>query len=140
MSVVFMVRKIKSKKRKYYSQRTFGRGNKKHGRGKGEKGGKGKAGVKKQSWLKTIKTVGTKKPKGFGKRKRKAPTLNLKQISEMARSNRLKKEGEFYVVNMPGTKILANGTINFKLKITAKKFSKKAIERIKAAGGIIGGK
>ncbi|MFA4946570.1 MAG: uL15m family ribosomal protein [Candidatus Micrarchaeia archaeon] len=127
-----MTVRIKSRKRKLYGNRTFGGGNKKNRRGKGCKGGKGRAGWHKHKWLLTIKNGENKNQKrGFHSVRARLETISLAEISRGI----AKGEYKSGVAEFRGCKVLSNGSLSAKLTIKATAFSKIALEKIKAAGG-----
>ena len=112
-----MARRISSKKRKHLGNRTYGGGNTKNRRGKGNRGGVGRAGFHKHKWLHTIKFEGTCQKdrgiKGFFNPTRE----NLKEISLRELNGRI-AAGEFkpdsqgvYSINLEGFKILSSGSV-----------------------------
>jgi len=115
---------------------THGRGFKKKARGKGHRGGVGMAGTGKRADQK--KSLAIKISKNyFGRDKtlRKKETKKLEVINLSAIQNKLKKSQT--EINLSGYKILANGEIKSKVKITAASASKSAIDKVKKAGGDI---
>ena len=141
---------MKVKKRKKVSRMrgrgmgTHGRGARKKGKGKGHKGGKGMAGSGKRADHK--KTLITKLygKRYFGKqgitskrtKKKKENKINLEQI-ELNLEKYGKKEGECWIIELNGYKILGKGEVKNKLKIFAKSASESAIKKVKKAGGEI---
>ena len=121
-----MVRRIASRKSKHLGNRTFGGGNTKNRRGKGCRGGKGRAGYHKHKWLQTIK-LGLHKPpkKGFKSGRRKLAEVTLAKIEAMP-------EQEILLRNV---KVLSNGNLTRSVKVHAAAFTAKAKEKIEAAGG-----
>ena len=136
-----MARRIKSKKRKYLGNRSYGRGNTKNGRGKGTRGGVGRAGYHKHKWLKTIKE-GLNKSRRHGFVNRNSESAGMDEITLTALQKQLdagkfKKEadGKFLVALSVYTKVLSNGTLTSPVKISAGAFSEKAKAKIAKAGG-----
>ncbi|MFH1779964.1 MAG: uL15m family ribosomal protein [Candidatus Micrarchaeota archaeon] len=133
-----MAKRIKTRKRKHYANRTFGGGNTKNRRGKGNKGGVGNAGARKHHWLRTIKTVGTnKKNKGLSgfnnPNAKNLKEISLKQLDCLLEKGVLKPENN--ELTLKKTKVLSNGTLKHKLKvIKATSFTKKTIEKLNALG------
>lgn len=133
-----MARRIKSRKRKHYGNRTFGGGNTKNRRGKGNKGGKGHAGYHKHKWLHTIKFEGTKSKKiGFRNPTSKVIIVtSLKELNnEIAKGKWAKDASGVFQINLGHSKVLGNGSIDFKANVSAGAFSKNAKEKIEKAGG-----
>jgi large subunit ribosomal protein L15 len=142
------VRKQK-KVRKLRGSRTHSWGHPKKHRGSGSRGGVGKAGVgKKGSHKKTYYYnlgegfVGYKKGFTNPTKNNSVMAINLETIeNNIPRyiEQKIATESKGIVeldLNQTGyNKVLGSGTIRAKLKIKAKSFSAKAIEKIKAAGG-----
>ncbi|GAG04519.1 unnamed protein product, partial [marine sediment metagenome] len=62
------------------------------------------------------------------------------KIDSLVLTNKASKSGTTYSINMSDIniqKILGRGEINKKINITVKKASKKAVEKVEAAGGKI---
>lgn len=132
------VRHRKRSRHKYPGTRRWGRGNIKHGRGKGSRGGKGFAGSSKHKWIQVI----TKHPGHFGResmkslKRGKRKALNLWQINMMALSGKFgAPEGGKYSADLSGYKVLGSGIITVAAKIRADAFSARAAEKIAKAGG-----
>ena len=126
-----MVVRIKSRKSKHLGNRTYGGGNKKNRRGKGCRGGKGRAGWNTHKWLLTIKNNEHKRRKrGFASVRAKPATINLTQLSKRIQEGDYKEE-----IVLKKTKVLSNGDYNHKIKVRAFGFTAKAREKIEAAGG-----
>ncbi len=139
-----MARRIKSRKRKrYLGNRSFGGGNAKNRRGKGNRGGVGRAGFHKHKWLHTIKFEGTSQrergDKGFFNPTRKTVNeISLKQLEEKIAAGEFKPDAQgVYSINLEGFKVLSSGRVTVKLAVRASGFSKKAVEKITAAGGTV---
>ncbi len=134
-----MARRIKSRIFKHRGNRTHGGGNMKNRRGKGNKGGKGRAGYHKHRRMHFIKLEGsTKRDRGlhgFVNPSRKIyATLSLTQLSAKL-ATFSKNEAGVHQVLLPHTKILSSGVLSAKADIKAYAFSAKAKEKIEAAGG-----
>ncbi len=116
---------------KYRGTTYHGAGHRKKRRGAGSRGGRGRAGsgkrgkAKKQSWEPLGK-------KGFSGRNSKLKTINVSALSNLAAG----KE-EIDLTALKYDKLLGTGNIKTKLNVKVNKFSKKAEEKIKAAGGSI---
>ena len=115
---------------KYRGTTYHGAGHRKKRRGAGNRGGRGRAGsgkrgkAKKQSWEPLGK-------KGFhGRKQPKTNTINVSALNEMGKE-------EIDLTEMGYTKLLGTGSIKQKVKVIVNQFSKKAEEKIKAAGGEI---
>ncbi len=121
-----MVVRKEKRLRKFLGTRHLGFGNIKNARGKGDRGGVGKAGIRKHkfTWV-TAKAPELIRSKGFVRwRARKLNTITLKEINAMGQEK----------LEFPGYKVLSNGSIG-KVVIKASAFTKKAEEKIKASGG-----
>lgn len=116
------VRKLRGNKTGY--------GHKKKHRGGGNRGGRGNAGMSKHKLSYAVKhgldTPNRRKTQSFSK---KTETLSLNQVEYIAL-----KQGKSEV-DLKEYKILGSGRITKPLKITALKFSRKALEKIEKAGG-----
>lgn len=122
------------KTKKFRGSMTHGRG-KKGGRGAGLRGGRGNAGLLKHRYMYMIKNMpehyigkhGFKRPQ---KVINKDKTINIGILEERFPNKKtinLEKEGY--------DKLLGGGKVQKNLKITVKKASSKAIEKIKAQNG-----
>lgn len=117
---------------KYRGTTYHGGGHRKKRRGAGSRGGRGRAGsgkrgkAKKQSWEPLGK-------KGFhGRKKAKSNTINVSALNDLAQG----KE-EINLTTLGYTKLLGTGNLNIKVNIIVTQFSKKAEEKIIAAGGTV---
>lgn len=132
-----MARRIRSRKSKHLGNRTFGAGNTKNRRGKGNKGGKGNAGFHKHKWLRTIK-LGLHKPgkPGFHSRYEKPSEYTLAQISRQISLGKWQKQGEKFSVDLGRkSKVISTGSLDYPALVSAGAFSKQAAEKIRSAGG-----
>lgn len=127
---------------KKLGQRTRGHGDTKNMRGSGTRGGKGLAGSHKHKWTKYYKKFGTEEKQILSRKIVNA--INIDQLVEMLpgllADGRASKEAGMVVVD--GTKIgfqklLSRGEISEKIIVREMKASKKAVEKIKKAGGKI---
>ena len=132
-----MPRRFKKKVSKIRGTRTCSRGNSKKGRGKGNRGGVGRAGMNKHKWTYMIKyeeniihRSGFKNPGN----PKSYDTINVFMLDNMARHNKLKKQDDKYVFEFKG-KILGAGEITVPVNVKALKATDKAIKKIKSAGG-----
>ncbi len=137
-----MVVRRRKKVRKQRGSRTYGWGSQKKHRGKGSKGGKGKAGMHKHKWTYTVKY----EPDHFGKRGFKRPiknvvkAINLSEIEKLVSKNPevVKKENGSQIIDLTKLgyeKVLGKGKISKPYVIIARKFSEKAKQKIEAVGG-----
>ena len=124
--------------------RTCGRGSRKKGRGSGQRGGVGMAGTGKKSsqkliWLKKYMPdyLGKRGFKSVPQRKQTKLILSLNVGDIDRRLVAFEKEGllKGKELNLEGYKVLGEGELKEKLKITASKFSQSAKEKISKAGG-----
>ena len=134
--------KKRTKVSRHRGSHTHSSGAKKKARGSGHRGGVGMAGTGKRADQK-------KAPKGyFGKSKtfrKKLPVKlkvrNLFQISRnifsMVKKGIAKQEKTHYEIKLDGYKILSEGDLTIKAKISASSASKTATEKVKKAGGEI---
>lgn len=132
--------------RKKIGSRSCGKGHHRTTRGKGRRGGKGKAGLCKARWTWIIKydknhfgDRGFKLPEEV---KRSYNTINLHEIEEKLNyfiSNGFaKKAGNIYEIDLLKAgyhKVLGSGRITKAMKIRAVEFSEKAKQKISASGG-----
>ena len=131
--------------------KTHGWGAKKKHRGKGHQGGAGNAGSGKRADSK--KPSYWKDPLYFGKHgfisktpKVKIKALNVSylelHLNQLIKSNIIKKEGALYAVELEKlgyNKLLGDGKVLMKFRITAPYASKSAREKVKEAGGEVVG-
>ncbi len=129
----------RKKSNKLRGSRTHGWGSPKKHRGAGSRGGVGNAGAGKKGQQQMIKkhktgerigSYGFKRPPAILNNPR---TINLCDIEKLAEKGKPKTEIDMSKLGYD--KILGKGKLTAKLKITAKQFSKNAIEKIKKAGG-----
>ncbi len=126
-----MVKKITKQRGK----RTHGWGSQKKHRGGGSQGGKGRGGVSKHKrlWLwKKGEKLGKKGFKSLQQRglKKAERSINLRDIDKLA--------GDMKEINMMDhgyERVIGSGEIKKPLKIKARHFSAKAIDKITKAGG-----
>lgn len=136
-----MARRIRSRKFRHRGNRTHGSGNKKNRRGKGNKGGVGRAGYHKHRRMHFIKLEGsTKRDKGLhgftNPAKKVYATVSLGQLQKSIDKFPKNDQGVYQVV-IPRTKVLSGGQLSAKAHVTAYGFSAKAKEKIENAGGTI---
>ena len=136
-----MVVRKRKKKHKLRGHRTFGAGDTKNRRGGGTRGGRGRGGSKKHKFTKYWKTFGMKKTL---KPKNKQPTFNIAELEAKlpqweAEKKIAKEKGVFGIdgVQLGIGKVLGGGKLSVKLAVKNVKVSKKAKERIEAAGGTV---
>ena len=141
---------VVNKRKKFSRQRgrhTHGWGSKKKHRGSGNRGGKGMAGTGKRA--DSIKTMIWKDADFFGKRgfkfrgvQEKINAINIDDLQDkldnLLKDKLISKEGNIYIIDLAKigyNKLLGNGNVACKLKVTVKHASAKAVEKIKSAGG-----
>ncbi len=131
-----MKTKKRTKSSRFRGTHTHGRGGKKKARGSGHQGGVGMSGTGKRADQKKtlILNLGGKKYFGKSKTLRKKKVIKLKAINLKDLESRFRDKKE---INLKGYKVLGDGEITEKLKITASAVSKSAMEKIKKAGGEI---
>lgn len=124
----------KSLKKRGHREQGYG-GHKKH-RGKGSRGGRGNANLHKHKWSYTVKY----EPDHYGKR-------GFKQPVAASKSRRIRAVNVGLLVMLAGgknrvelkdfgyNKVLGTGKIDVPIEVVAESFSKKAVEKIEAAGG-----
>lgn len=142
--VVHRIKKVRKQRR----SRTHGWGSPKKHRGAGSRGGRGNAGSGKKGQQKRTKLFN--EGIRIGKHGFKRPIAAVhrdvitnindieKKLQEYVKSGAAKKSKDGFDVDaskLGYTKVLGDGKISTKMIITAKSFSKKAIEKIEALGG-----
>ncbi len=133
-----MVRQ-KKRNRKFNGSRNHGKGNTKNRRGKGGKGGWGRAGMHKHRF--TYMTVYERGMMAHGgrfgfspARLSKLETVNLYEIEQLAAAGKLQKRDGKDCFEFEG-KVLGTGSISRPVAVKAMAFSSGAERKIKAAGG-----
>ncbi len=138
-----MARRIKSKKRKYYGNRSFGGGNAKNRRGKGSRGGVGRAGYHKHKRMQYLVNEGTSTtaPGFVNVSRRNVCEYGLNDITKQIEKGILKQKGGIYEADLrirkKRVKLLGNGGMNYKVNVIVDTFSNSAKEKIENAGGKI---
>ena len=142
-----MVVRRRSKKSRMRASTTHGWGSRKKHRGAGNRGGRGMAGTGKRA--DSIKPSIWKDTKYFGNygfkrnvRQRKINAINIvdleKNLDSYFENKLVSKDKDVYVVDLGKLgfqKLLGDGKVTKRLKITAEFASNKAVEKIKKAGG-----
>ncbi|MCX8175066.1 MAG: 50S ribosomal protein L15 [Candidatus Micrarchaeota archaeon] len=128
--------RAKKRNRKFLGSRSHGKGNAKNRRGKGNKGGWGRAGMHKHRFT----YITAYEPDFFGVhgfspvRRKRMRTINLWEIEQLARKGKLEvREGKPYF-EFDG-KVLGCGSISTPVCIKALAFSSGAKAKIEKAGG-----
>ncbi len=125
-----MVVRKEKRNRKYHGTRSWGVGNIKNARGAGDRGGVGVGRRKHRFTYFTAKAPWMIGRKGFTKwRPGKLVAITLTEVNSMA------KRSSNPVLELPGRKVLSNGTLERGITVKAAAFSKKAAEKIKEAHG-----
>ncbi|MBI2448976.1 uL15 family ribosomal protein [Candidatus Pacearchaeota archaeon] len=140
--------KMKLKKRRKSARmrgsRTHGWAMKKH-KGKGNVGGKGRAGSGKRASQKKTQILNLKE-KYFGKKGMKAKRKIIKiinvgdienNIDKMIAKGKAKRAGDGIEINLPDYKILGDGELSLKLIVHAHAVSSSAKEKIERRGGSV---
>ena len=138
--VFHMVNRKGKRNRKFNGTRNHGKGNAKNRRGKGGKGGWGRAGMHKHRF-----TYVTRYERhwmhhggrfGFANQNAHAelPVINLYEIDQLARSGKVEKREGKLTFDFEG-KVLGTGSITVPITVRALAFSEKAKEKLKACGG-----
>jgi len=127
-----MVIRKKKKVLKFRGHRSYGYGSHKSHRGGGSRGGRGKAGGHKHKWSHTVKYD----PDRYGKHGFKSKTRkNIKAVNVSMLEKLAAGKKNIDLTKLGYNKVLGNGTISAGIEVTAQMFSKKAVEKIEAAGG-----
>ena len=132
--------RLGKRNRKFNGTRNHGKGNAKNRRGKGGKGGWGRAGTHKHRF-----TYITRYERhwmshggryGFANQNAGAelPVINLYEIDQLARSGKVEKQDGKLTFDFEG-KVLGTGSITMPIVVRALAFSEKAKEKLKACGG-----
>ncbi|MAG50177.1 50S ribosomal protein L15 [archaeon] len=137
-----MQNKVK-KVRKFRGSHTHGYGSKKKHRGAGSRGGRGMAGSGKRADQKKPSILKKHGKKYFGRYgfrslKKSVKAVNIEYLEKLVKENLVKKEGDTFLVDLGKLgygKLLSLGKVTQKFKVLVKSASKKAVEKIKKAGG-----
>lgn len=136
-----MAKRQRRKKNTLRGHRTHGGGNKKNRRGKGVRGGVGKAGSHKHKFSKYYTEFGVKQTL---KPKPKQWSVNIdfihSKLEHWVTSGKVKKDGELFVIDgkqLGFGKVLGRGSITEKIRLENAKASGEAARKIVAAGGVV---
>ncbi len=132
------MRRLRSPKRKYAGRRTFGAGNKKKRRGKGRRGGRGRAGYHKHKWTGTAKyelEEIRRQHTGFNSIYKKFPIVTIEHINKLIQRNALENKGDAFEASFQGAKVIGSQALSAKVNIKAAAFSKGAKQSIEKTGG-----
>ena len=130
--------RLKKRNRKFNGTRNHGKGNAKNRRGKGNKGGWGRAGMHKHRFT----YITRYEPDFFGvhgfapARRVTVKAVNLYEIEHLALLGKLEKKGGKDYFEFQG-KVLGTGTIAKAVAVKAIAFSEGAAAKIKKAGGSV---
>ncbi|MCH7568265.1 MAG: uL15 family ribosomal protein [Nanoarchaeota archaeon] len=138
--------KKRKKSSRHRGSHTHGRGAKKKARGKGHRGGVGKAGTGKRADQKktlVLKKYGNKyfgKDKALRKNiKKEVKIISLENIVDnldsFVKKGVAKENKGIYEFDLRAYKVIGNNEVNVKLRIVAKAVSKGARDAVKKAGG-----
>ncbi len=139
-----MSKRLKKRIHSFRGTRTCGTGNKKNGRGAGNRGGRGNSGLKKNKFTKvTSKMPDYFKKKGFvpKAKKKQIPVLNLYDVEKVLTGKY--PENKYLSFNKQKSelifkgKILGTGTLSSSVHIKAYAWSKKAEEKLNSIKGSI---
>ena len=128
-----MVVRKRRKKNKLRGNRTHGKGNTKNKRGKGVKGGRGRAGSKKHK-----RNYYTFDEKYKLKPIKKENTITLEKINDLVENKKLPEKDGFFVFdgNEQNTeKVLGRGSLIYKVLFKNVKMSERTKEKITSSGG-----
>lgn len=139
----------KTKKvRKYRGSKTHGGGSMKKRRGAGNRGGRGMAGTGKRAHTKKPSIIEMFGSGYLGKHGFKRPSKTLVKVNavnlgyihdnyDTLVAKGIIKKDVLNLADMKKNKLLASGNFNKKIKIKTQFASKKAVEKVKKAGGSV---
>jgi large subunit ribosomal protein L15 len=129
---------------KYRAHTTHGGGHRKKRRGAGNRGGRGRAGsgkrgkARKPSFSKLGKHGFTPRGSISRRKSKENKTINLDKLQVLVQNKKItEKEGVIDLTSMGFQKLLGTGKINLKIQVKVAQCSKRAEEKLKAAGGSI---
>jgi len=143
----------RGKSRKRRGSQTYGWGKKSRARSAGSHSGKGRCGLGKRGHCKKPTMLKLRHELGLGPRtkigfKRHASVIRdiraitlrslVCKLDDYVSDKLVKKEKDMFIVNLRDigfNKLLSNGKLDVKLRVTSDYFSAKAIDKIKSAGG-----
>lgn len=144
-----MVTYQRPKVKKYRGSKTHGCGSMKKRRGAGNRGGRGNAGSGKRAHTKQPtrwkrndylgRSAFTKKGRVIGRTSLSIHQLELK-LENLVADKKATKDGDSFAVDISGLgydKLVSDGKVTKTLAITAPMASKRAVEKIEAAGGSV---
>jgi len=131
--VLSMVVKLKKKNKRQRGKRWHGYGSKKKHRGKGSKGGKGRAGMHKHKWSYVVnKSCSVFGYKGFKSIKKKGRVMNLNDLNSLVASSG-KKTIDLNLLGV--SKLLGRGNVAQAIQVKVKMCSDSAKQKLEKAGG-----
>jgi len=132
----------KDKTKKFRGSRTCGGGTHKNRRGAGNRGGRGHAGGCKHHFVKErmlgrgYGDYGFKRPQKVAKKYTAIDIGVLDEaVDQLVEQKRAKVRTGKYYITVDADKVLGAGCVTKPLIISAKSFSKKAIEKLESVGG-----
>jgi len=135
-----VVRRRKKRVNKMLGQRTRGNGDTKRRRGAGSRGGRGLAGSHKHKYSKYAGKFGQEKKKVLSRKIVREINIDLliQKMPKLEAAGKISKEANTIIIDgskIGFDKLLSKGEITQKIIVRNMKASKKAIEKIKKAGG-----
>ena len=135
-----VVRRRKKRVNKMLGQRTRGNGDTKRRRGAGSRGGRGLAGSHKHKYSKYAGKFGKEKKKVLSRKIVREINIDLliQKMPKLEAAGKISKEANTIIIDgskIGFDKLLSKGEITQKIIVRNMKASKKAIEKIKKAGG-----
>lgn len=136
-----MVVRKRKRMNKQLGKRTHGHGDKKNWKGKGVRGGLGRAGSHKHKFASYWDTFGVKYTL---KAKKKGDSMNIEEINrllpEWMEKKKVEKKGDAIAIDgkkVGIAKVLGKGQVDQKWNLTNLTVAKIALEKIQAAGGTV---
>ncbi len=135
-----VVRRRKKRVNKMLGQRTRGNGDTKRRRGAGSRGGRGLAGSHKHKYSKYAGKFGQEKKKVLSRKVVREINIDLliQKMPKLEAAGKISKEGTTIIIDgskIGFDKLLSKGELKQKIIVRNMKASKKAIEKVKKAGG-----
>ncbi|MBI4018491.1 MAG: uL15 family ribosomal protein [Candidatus Aenigmarchaeota archaeon] len=130
-----MVVRFRKKVRRQRGTRWHGYGSKKKKRGGGSRGGRGFSGFHKHKYSYVV----AKDPEHYGEKgfvvphKKKANVINVGDLEKLAAA------GEIDLGGLGYQKLLSKGSVSKPLKVVVEEYTKKAGDKVRAAGGSLEG-
>ncbi len=135
-----VVRRRKKRVNKMLGQRTRGNGDTKKRRGAGSRGGRGLAGSHKHKYSKYAGKFGKEKKKVLSRKIIREINIDLliQKMPKLEAAGKISKEANTIIIDgskIGFDKLLSKGELKQKIIVRNMKASKKAIEKVKKAGG-----